>query len=138
MTRTIARSRTPRDRSPFCDAEPFRLVVTPGTTDMICTSFFFEGQFKQDDPEYAGKKLFSSALVPCADKDKAYEILQMELNEQNVRIISIEEQFVFDPSNFDLESRDSENIKFISIYEEVKKFNRTIFTPFQLFDDDPS
>ena len=103
---------------------------------MICTSFFFEGQFRQDDPEHPGKKLFSSALVPCANEENAYEILKSELSEHNVDIIDVMEQCLFDPRECDMESKDIENIKFLCIYEEVKKYNRTIVLPFHLYDKD--
>jgi hypothetical protein len=105
---------------------------------MICTFFFFEGQFRQDDPDHPGKRLFSSALVPCANEESACEILKNELSEYNVDIISVTEQFIFDQSKFDLASKDTENLKFLCIYDEVKRFNRTIVLPFHMFDDDPS
>ena len=100
---------------------------------MQCTFFFFEGVFRDDHPEHGGCKLFSSALVPCSDASNAYKILVEELDADGIRIVNVEEQYLFNPEEADFQDPDIDNIKFLSLYNEVARFNTTIFTPWHLF-----
>jgi len=76
--------------------------------------------------------------VPYADERQAYEILKQELDADHIDIIGIEDQFIFDPSKIEAASKAPENLTWLSLYEEVKRFNATIFTPMHMFEEDDS
>jgi hypothetical protein len=100
---------------------------------MQCVYFLFEGAFRDDDPNYGGHKLFSSAMVPRSEENEAYQILVQDLANEGISIIGVENRFVFDPHEVDFE--DPENAPWISLYTEAVRFNQTIFTPWQLYQD---
>ena len=101
---------------------------------MRCTYFHFEGKFRPDYVEMAGKRGFSSALVPCDDEEQAYEILKKELDEYGFQIIDVNERYVVDPDQFDAASTDENILVFINWHEEIRRFNATILQPFHLYD----
>ena len=98
---------------------------------MECWYFFFEGVFRADAPNNPGFGVFSSALVPKSDERAAYEELLSELEEDAIDLLQIKEKFCTDFDEID--QSNPENLVWLSWYEEVKRFDKTVFAPWQLY-----
>lgn len=98
---------------------------------MRCTYVVFEGVFKEEQAQRGRKRLYSTAMIPTTDSVEAHRILVSELDEYGIDFVKIEDRFIFDPSEVDFD--DPENRLWISLHDEVIKFRKIIFTPWQIF-----
>lgn len=100
---------------------------------MKCWYFLFEGIFRNRSPKYNLKGVYSSAMVPAESKKVAKHELQKALKEYEIELVKIEDQFIFDPCDYDRD--DPDNITWFSLFDEATRFKRVIFTPWEVFDD---
>ena len=101
---------------------------------MRCWYFLFEGKGRFESGDHKLEHLYSSALVPRSDRELAIKLLIENLSEYGVELVEIEDDFLFDPDEYDMNSIN--NIGWNSWYEEVEKSRETIFTPWQIFPEE--
>jgi len=70
----------------------------------------------------------------CSTRADAIKELKSNLGDYGVDLIAIEDDFQFDPAEIDHESRD--NVTWLSMYDEVKRLQKTVFTPWMTFPHD--
>ena len=99
---------------------------------MKCWYYLFEGVFRASDSKWPNHGVYSSAMIPSCVYEDAKRILCESLDEHGIDLLSIEDDFLFSPEDYDRE--DPDNISWFSLYDEVERFNNIIFTPWQVFD----
>lgn len=78
------------------------------------------------------KGVFSSALVPESDRDRAVELLIVAMEIRGLTLTEITESIVVDPQTIDPD--DPENKSWLEWYFEVKQAGCVCFDPWQFFD----
>jgi hypothetical protein len=98
---------------------------------MRCTYILFEGVFRKEQSAARAKRLYSSMMIPTDNKVEAHLVLRAELNEDEIDLLAIEDEFIIDPDGVDFS--DPDNALWVSLYEETQRFNKPIKTPWQIF-----
>lgn len=70
--------------------------------------FFFEGRFRQDAPEFAGKGVFAKCLAPLAKYPNAEMLFMEALAYHGINLVEIQEFFEVGPEELDTDEPDNQ------------------------------
>jgi hypothetical protein len=100
---------------------------------MKCWYFRFEGRFRDGDPIYQCKGVFSSCMIPEETCKKAKLVFLQVLNENRVDLLNIIECFDVDEKGID--PKDSDNTFWIEWCQESIKTRKPVFDKWHVFDE---
>lgn len=95
--------------------------------------FHFEGRFRPEAPTFGGKGLFSTCLVPLADREEALALLLEGLDYYRIDLLEIKESEEIDPDELDPD--DADHQKWLKWCEETTEEGTVLFDPWQVYDE---